>query len=142
MASHVLQVSVNSDVKPPLAFQEYSKEFPHKIGTTGYCGRPSGHNGCWYISTMDNTRNHGPGSQQKHNPYEADANFGKVISGYDEVVPRIREAMPNKGFLDNRKDWVLIPRMTILVDDGTGNFVEWKDKTVVDGAEASSLRSS
>lgn len=56
-AGHVLQVQVvSSEVHKHLPFQEYSKEFPHKKGTTGYCGRPSGP--CWYVSIMDNTVNH------------------------------------------------------------------------------------
>ena len=71
-ASHVLQATMASDYgQQPLAFQEYSKEYPHKQRTVGYCGRPSGGRGCWYISTLDNTKNHGPGSQQQKNPYEA-----------------------------------------------------------------------
>lgn len=55
-AGHVLQVQAVSAVKKHLPFQEYSSKFPHKKGTTGYCGRPSGP--CWYVSIMDNTRNH------------------------------------------------------------------------------------
>lgn len=127
-AGHVLQVSVQSALaKNALAFQEYSPQFPHKKKTVGYCGRPSGHGGCWYISTMDNTRNHGPGSQQKKNPYEADANFGLIIEGYDEVEPRIRSALPKDGFIGEKKNWVLIPSMTILVPDGKGGYAEWME---------------
>ena len=104
-AGHVLQVSVQSSLaKDALAFQEYSPQFPHKKQTVGYCGRPSGHNGCWYISTIDNTRNHGPGSQQQQNPFEADANFGRIVEGYDLVEPRIRSALPKDGFIGDRKD--------------------------------------
>ena len=56
-ANHVLQVqAVSSEIHQHLPFQEYSKEFPHKKGTTGYCGRPSGP--CWYVSLIDNTVNH------------------------------------------------------------------------------------
>ena len=56
-AHHVLQVqAVSSEIHQHLPFQEYSKEFPHKKGTTGYCGRPSGP--CWYVSLIDNTINH------------------------------------------------------------------------------------
>lgn len=61
-AGHVLQVMVTSDVKKSMPFQEYSPEFPHKQYTTGYAGRPSGPG--WYVSILDNTQNHGPGSQQ------------------------------------------------------------------------------
>ena len=56
-ANHVLQVqAVSSEIHQHLPFQEYSKDFPHKKGTTGYCGRPSGP--CWYVSLIDNTVNH------------------------------------------------------------------------------------
>jgi hypothetical protein len=56
-AGHVLQVNAVSEaIHKPLAFQEYSKEFPHKKGTTGYAGRPSGPG--WYVSIEDNTENH------------------------------------------------------------------------------------
>jgi len=138
-AGHVLQATMSSEYsKKSLAFQEYSKEYPHTQRTVGYCGRPSGGGGCWYISTIDNTKNHGPGSQQKQNPYEADANFGRVISGYDEVVPKIRESMPKPGFLPNQSDWVLITDMTILVPANNNNnnnidpnddnsYVEWHE---------------
>mmetsp|Transcript_27258 Transcript_27258/g.29396 ORF Transcript_27258/g.29396 Transcript_27258/m.29396 type:complete len:236 (-) Transcript_27258:235-942(-) len=128
-AGHVLQATMKSDyAKKALAFQEYSKEYPHQQRTVGYCGRPSGGGGCWYISTIDNTQNHGPGSQQKQNPYEADANFGRVISGYDEVVPKIRQSMPKPGFLSNQSDWVLITAMTILVPANNNNDPTDKDK--------------
>mmetsp|Transcript_40755 Transcript_40755/g.126785 ORF Transcript_40755/g.126785 Transcript_40755/m.126785 type:complete len:318 (-) Transcript_40755:5-958(-) len=134
-AEHVLQVSVSSVVKKPLAFQEYSSQFPHKKMTVGYCGRPSGGGGCWYISTIDNTRNHGPGSQQKRNPYEADASFGRVIeSDYRDVEPRIRKALPQSGFIGDKKDWVLITNMTVLVPDGKGGYVEWRDGSVASAA--------
>jgi hypothetical protein len=69
-APHVLQVQVDSHEVKHLAFQEYSDKFPHKKGTMGYAGRPSGP--AIYASIQDNTRNHGPGSQQNANPYEAD----------------------------------------------------------------------
>lgn len=125
-ANHVLQVQAISDaIHQPLSFQEYSKEFPHKKGTTGYAGRPSGPG--WYVSIQDNTNNHGPGSQQKHNPYEADANFGTVVEGFDEVVPRIH-SIPVKGWLKPH-DQVKIIKKTILIPDGNGGFKEWEDWT-------------
>ena len=65
---------------------------------------------------MDNTVNHGPGSQQKHNPYEADSIIGTVIKGMEEdgTVMRIH-TMPGHEFLSNKDDWVLIRTMRILV---------------------------
>ena len=66
-AGHVLQVQSRSSYEHRnMPFQEYSPEFPHTKGTTGYAGRPSSTG--WYVSIQDNTRNHGPGSQQKQNP--------------------------------------------------------------------------
>ncbi|GKY97158.1 hypothetical protein MPSEU_000674200 [Mayamaea pseudoterrestris] len=127
-ADHVLQAEVHSGVTKSLPFQEYSPEFPHTKGTTGYCGRPSGP--CFYVSIQDNIRNHGPGSQQKHNPYEADANFGRVVQGMDDVVPRIH-TVPQKEWLDE-KNKVYIRNMHILVPKNNDNldegFVEWKQE--------------
>jgi hypothetical protein len=134
-AGHVLQATTKSYLRQqPLAFQEYSKQYPHVQGTVGYCGRPSGHNGCWYISTMDNTQNHGPGSQQKKNTYEADANFGRVVNddgSYDALVRRIRESMKVDGFLNNPKDWVLVTSMEIMIpdEDNSGKFKKWDGYT-------------
>lgn len=124
-AGHVLQVRVKSGVKRHMPFQEYSPNFPHKKGTAGYCGRPSGP--CWYVSIMDNSKNHGPGSQQKQNPYEADSNFGTIIKGMDDVVPKIHR-VPQNGWLDKDKE-ILIPKMTILIPDGNGDWKEYIDPT-------------
>lgn len=128
IAGHVLQVMVKGNF-PHLAFQEYSKEYPHKERTVGYAGRPSGP--AWYVSTQDNVRNHGPGSQQKENPYEADSCFGKVIEGYDDEVQRIRK-VPGQGFIDDKKKHVLIKEMKILVPsdgpDAVDGYVEWKEE--------------
>lgn len=129
-AGHVLQVMVHGNFKH-LAFQEYNSDYPHEKGTVGYAGRPSGPE--WYVSTIDNTKNHGPGSQQKENPYEADSCFGKVIEGFDNEVQRIKK-MPGKGFLDDPKKHVLIKEMRILVPgtgkDAVDGYVEWKETPV------------
>jgi len=101
-----------SDITKPMPFQEYRDEYPHKEGTVGYAGRPSGPE--FYISIEDNTRNHGPGSQQKKNPFEADSIIGTVIEGMDDVVPRIHK-MPGHEFILDKKKWVLIKKMAILV---------------------------
>mmetsp|Transcript_40247 Transcript_40247/g.97163 ORF Transcript_40247/g.97163 Transcript_40247/m.97163 type:complete len:359 (-) Transcript_40247:256-1332(-) len=126
-APHVLQASVISKVRKEMPFQEYSPEHPHKKGTTGYAGRPSGPQ--FYISIEDNTKAHGPGSQQKENPYEADANFGHVVEGMEDVVPRIH-SVPQKGFLD-KPNLIKITSMTILYDDDetttADGSVEWKE---------------
>ena len=126
IAHHVLQVMVRTHSIRHLAFQEYSPEYPHKERTVGYAGRPSGP--AWYVSIQDNTHNHGPGSQQKHNPYEADAAIGRVIEGYEESVLRITKVQ-GQGFLGDAKKHVLIKAMTILVPAGSDsdNYIPWSD---------------
>lgn len=135
VASHVLQVMVKGGFDH-LAFQEYSDSYPHKIGTVGYAGRPSGPQ--WYISTIDNTKNHGPGSQQIQNPYEADSIIGKVVEGFFDVVPRIK-LMPGSGFVNDPKKHVLITKMTILVPqsgpDTVDGYAEWKPRRAGDGEQ-------
>ena len=121
-ANHVLQVMVRSHQVPHLAFQEYSPQFPHVKGTVGYAGRPSGP--AWYVSILDNTKNHGPGTQQQRNPHEADACFGKVVKGFDEVVLGRIAQMPGQGFLQPPLH-VKITQMTILVPAPDGTFVPW-----------------
>jgi hypothetical protein len=125
IAPHVLQVMVKTHTIPHLAFQEYSSAYPHKERTVGYAGRPSGP--AWYVSIQDNTQNHGPGSQQDHNPYEADSCFGTVVAGYEEHVLRITK-VEGMGFLGDAKKHVLIKAMTIHVPTKTGTYVEWHDK--------------
>ncbi|KAL7510491.1 hypothetical protein ACHAXN_007392 [Cyclotella atomus] len=125
-ANHVLQAKAHSEVKRSMPFQEYSDEYPHVKGTIGYAGRPSGP--AFYISILDNSKNHGPGSQQKHNPYEADSIIGTIIEGMNDIVPRIH-TMPFHEFNKDRMKWVLIRRMHVLVPgDGPGakdGFVEF-----------------
>jgi hypothetical protein len=134
-AGHVLQVQSHATSyfsKKPMPFQEYSPDFPHLPGTTGYAGRPSGPG--WYVSLTDNSKNHGPGSQQQHNPNEADANFGRVVNGgMDDVVPRIH-SVPQSSWLD-KSNQVAIPKMTIMIsvsdDTTTGlSWVPWKQTDV------------
>mmetsp|Transcript_1716 Transcript_1716/g.3280 ORF Transcript_1716/g.3280 Transcript_1716/m.3280 type:complete len:386 (+) Transcript_1716:153-1310(+) len=122
-ANHVLQVMTRGNHVPHLAFQEYSPAFPHKRQTVGYAGRPSGP--AWYVSILDNSKNHGPGSQQARNPHEADACFGKVVEGFDRVVMGRITKMPGDGFLKPPAH-VKISKMTILVPgDQEGSFVPW-----------------
>lgn len=98
---------------------ELSHHFPRFVDA----GRPSGP--AWYVSIMDNSKNHGPGSQGAKNPHEADSCFGKVIEGFDDVVVDRITKMPGDGFLNDENKHVLIDRMTILVPDNNGNYVEW-----------------
>jgi hypothetical protein len=126
---HLVQVILETDtVKEPMAFCEYSENYPHKPGTLGYCGRPP--LPCWYINTIDNSEMHGPGSQQKHNPYEADSTFGRFLepTGLTDIVPRIRSSLGFDGFIFDPAKMVLIRRMNILVPSGPdGMYVAWKE---------------
>ena len=125
IAPHVLQTYTLTNKKVQhLAFQEYSPEWPHVERTVGYAGRPSGPD--WYVSIMDNANDHGPGTQQKKNPYEADSCFGKVIEGYETVVKRISK-VPGKEFVSDEHKHVIILKMVIMVSTGNGDYVEWKD---------------
>ena len=132
-ANHVLQVNTHSAVKESMPFQEYSHEYPHKKWTTGYAGRPSGPG--WYISIQDNTINHGPGSQQERNPYEADSLFGRIVRGIEDVVPRIHST-PQKGWLD-KPNQIQIPKMTILIQRGNNEDEEWVPWTPLDSQSSS-----
>lgn len=61
-----------------------------------YAGRPGGP--AFYISTVDNTKNHGPGSQGSET--EADACFGKILRGLDVVhrIQRMPGADPDQNY--------------------------------------------
>ena len=98
----------NKDIKP-LAFQEYSRDYSHKEYTIGFAGRPSSAQHI-YISTRDNTRNHGPGSQGSKT--EADGIIGKIIDDNDiEVVKRMRTQpgnSPQNGFVHDEQYFINI----------------------------------
>jgi hypothetical protein len=129
-AVHVLQASTTSSSNPeelPMPFQEYSPEFPHLMYTTGYVGRPSGPD--WYVNIMDNSKSHGPGSQQTNDPFEADSLFGKIVEGGETtVIARIR-SIPRTGWLDASTK-VTITNLTILVlPFDTNEWVPWIPRT-------------
>lgn len=115
-ASHVLQAKLEmiEDIKP-FAFQEYSRDYSHKEYTIGFAGRPSRAEHI-YISTRDNTRNHGPGSQGSKT--EADGIIGKIIDENGiEVVKRMRTQpgnSPKNGFVQDPKHYINITSMTML----------------------------
>lgn len=113
-AGHVLQAMVYKSGKMKgLAFQEYHPEYPHKALTLGYAGRPGGPP--FYISTVDNTANHGPGSQGSKT--EADSCFGRVYRG-QEVVERMKKqpGRGQSGFINDEKNYINIPFLKIIND--------------------------
>jgi len=103
-AGHVLQAglahkAVPAEQRASVPFQEYSPSLPHEKFTVGFAGRPGGPD--WYISTVDNTRNHGPGSQSPDAALfgEADPCFGKVVAGFDVLAAMramaVRQLLPH-----------------------------------------------
>ena len=97
-AQHVLQASpvgnrqkfkdaaaARSDGALSIPFQEYSPEFPHVPFSVGLAGRPGGPD--FYISLIDNSINHGPGTQHPDAKLlgEADTCFATVINGFEAL---------------------------------------------------------
>jgi hypothetical protein len=68
----------------------------------------------------------GPGSQHRQNPYEADANFGKIVQGMEDVVARIH-SVPQTGPL-TADHQIKIIKMTIMIPNGDGGWMEWIDR--------------
>ena len=121
----LLQAHTPTNIKKrSMAFQEYSPLFPHAKYTTGYAGRPSGPQ--WYVNIKDNTKAHGPGSQQTANKNEADSLFGKIVEGGEKtVIPRIH-ATRQTGFLDAGNQ-ITITAMTLLVLSPANEWVPWTE---------------
>merc|ERR1712150_153892 len=80
-------MGINESGYSEVFFQEYSDRFPHETYTLGFSGRPGGPS--FYINTIDNTKNHGPGGYAADG--KGDPCFGKVIHGFD-VVDRMHQA--------------------------------------------------
>lgn len=111
-AGHVLQAQVTDPLEGSLAFQEYNPSFPHEQFTMGFAGRPGGP--AFYISTIDNTHNHGPASQGSSS--EADSCFAKVLESSHSVVQFMQRqpgADDNYGFIDDQNYWIRIRNFTV-----------------------------
>jgi hypothetical protein len=115
-AGHVLQAMLTG-TKPSLSFawQEYSPKFPHKKYTLGYAGRPSGSRAI-YISTVDNTHNHGPASQGSKT--EADCIFGEVTDGKSiEIIQKMEKqpgATPGAGWISDKNNYIHITSIELV----------------------------
>lgn len=110
-AGHVLQAMVTTRAHH-LAFQEYHPQFPHVKHTLGYAGRPGGPE--FYISTVDNSENHGPASQGSKT--EADSCFGKIVDGLD-VVKRMQKqpgGAKGSGFISDSKNFIRIKSFRVV----------------------------
>lgn len=112
-AGHVLQsmVRLEGHQERGLAWQEYDPHFPHQIYTLGYAGRPGGP--AFYISTVDNTMNHGPASQGSKT--EADGCFGKIVDGVTVVKQMMKQpgrSKPN-GFISDAANFIAIASLRL-----------------------------
>jgi hypothetical protein len=81
----------------------------------GYAGRPGGP--AFYISTVDNTHNHGPASQGSKT--EADGCFGKILGGgeVEAVVNRMKlqpGAQKPNGFVSPASNHIAIESVRLL----------------------------
>mmetsp|Transcript_32234 Transcript_32234/g.37584 ORF Transcript_32234/g.37584 Transcript_32234/m.37584 type:complete len:359 (+) Transcript_32234:81-1157(+) len=95
-----------------VSFQEYHPDFPHVKYTLGYAGRPGGPD--FYVSTLDNTKNHGPGGQTAYAVQsEADPCFAKVVKGFD-AVDRMHQMSVQEGGYNRLKHYVAIKSVKIL----------------------------
>jgi hypothetical protein len=95
---------------------ESSPNFPHVKYTLGYAGRPGGPD--FYVSTLDNTLNHGPGGQSSYEEAsEADPCFAKVVPGYEHVVDRIHKSNVQPGNYMRMQHYVAIRHMRLLPPD-------------------------
>jgi cyclophilin family peptidyl-prolyl cis-trans isomerase len=101
----------DADLKS-VSFQEYHPDFPHKKYTLGYAGRPGGPD--FYVSTLDNTRNHGPGGQASYAvASEADPCFAKVVEGF-EAVDRMQKMSVKPDDYSGMNHYVAIKTVKIL----------------------------
>ena len=112
-AGHVLQsmVRLEGHQERGLAWQEYDPHFPHQIYTLGYAGRPGGP--AFYVSTVDNTMNHGPASQGSKT--EADGCFGKIVDGVSVVKQMMKQpgrSKPN-GFISDKANFIAIASLRL-----------------------------
>ena len=130
-AGHVLQVAVQDAItpdpdhrlaplnfpRPTLAFQEYNATYPHVKYTLGFAGRLGGP--AFYINTIDNTKNHGPGSQGSAT--EADSCFGRVLTKKDEVMVEWMRQQPGgsgrNSFIEDKANHIKIVAAHVLKEN-------------------------
>jgi hypothetical protein len=78
-----------------LGFPEYNAKYPHAKYTVGFAGKGP----TFYINTVDNSEDHGPGGGQIHHllPEDADPCFGRVIKGH-----RVVDALVQLGSIQTK----------------------------------------
>jgi hypothetical protein len=117
-AGHVLQAMLQRQEwggkHTQFAWQEYNPLYPHKKWTLGYAGRPSS-SGAMYISTLDNTYNHGPASQGSKT--EADCIIGRLADEDSietvKLMTKQKGAGKGGGFIQDKKNWINIVSMRV-----------------------------
>lgn len=117
-AGHVLQamLSRKEGLKHTnFAWQEYSPKFAHKKYTMGFAGRPSGSSAI-YVSTLDNSFNHGPGSQGSKT--EADVCWGKLADQASidvvEVMKEQKGGSKGSGFINDNSHFIAIDDIRLV----------------------------
>ena len=117
-AGHVLQAMLHRKEglrHSNFAWQEYSPAYPHKKFTLGFAGRPSGSSAI-YISTVDNTINHGPASQGSKS--EADVCWGRLADRASEEVAQVMQnqkgGAKGSGFINDSSNYVSIDRIILV----------------------------
>lgn len=111
-AGHVLQAKVDGNFQG-LAWQEYDARFPHVQYSLGFAGRPGGP--AFYISTVDNSQNHGPGSQGSQT--EADSCFAKIVDRSGIALVNKMRKQPgagHMGFVEDSSNHIRISAMRLI----------------------------
>jgi hypothetical protein len=116
-AGHVLQSQIAANYTGGVVFMEYSHLFPHEKYTLGFAGRGGGD--AFYISTVNNTVGHGPGTDRGGKDPESDTDFGIVIPGYngETIVKSMTKqtgSMSKNGFIEGKKNFINILSLRLL----------------------------
>ena len=116
-AGHVLQSQIAANYTGGVVFMEYSHLFPHEKYTLGFAGRGGGD--AFYISTVNNTVGHGPGTDRGGKDPESDTDFGIVIPGYngEAIVKSMTKqtgSMSKNGFIEGKKNFINILSLRLL----------------------------
>ena len=112
---------------------EYDRRYPHLKHTMGFAGRGGGN--AFYINTIDNSKNHGPGTDRGGKDPEADTNFGRIIEGEDVVYLMKKqpggEGSPN-GFVKGKENFIEIQSLKLITP--TADAIEnWSKRYIPQG---------
>lgn len=94
---------------------EYDRRHPHVKHTLGFAGRGGGN--AFYINSIDNTVNHGPGTDRGGKDPEADTNFGRIAEGEDIVYLMQKQPVgkdSKMGFIHEKENYIIIESLTLI----------------------------